>query len=233
VGVPIVDLSSGLYAAIAMLAALAHRDQTGEGNYIDIAMLDVQVAMLSNQAMNYLISGNTPHRLGNAHPNIQPQDIFRCSDGLIALAVGNDGQFVKLCTVLESDELAMNTKFATNAERLRNLPELRQLIGEKLGTDTRQAWAAKFEAVGVPCGPINSIDEVFAEPQVEHRGMLINVPHPLSGTVPLVRSPIRYTNSDLTFDVPPPTMGQHTDDILASIGRDSDEVARLREARII
>lgn len=218
VGVPIVDIMTGMYATIGVLSALARRAETGEGEYVDIAMLDVQVAFLANQAMNYLVSGNAPGRSGNRHPNIQPQDVFRCRDGHLVLAVGNDGQFRKLCEVIARTELADDERFATNAQRVCNLPELLAIIREALLADDLAVWLARLEAVAVPCGPINTIPMVFDDEQVKHRAMLRHLPHPVSGTVPQVVSPIRLRNAPLAFDRAPPTLGQHTDEVLRELG---------------
>lgn len=218
VGVPIVDIMTGMYATVGILAALARRSETGEGDYIDVAMLDVQVAFLANQAMNYLVSGKTPARNGNKHPNIQPQDVFKCRDGYLVLAVGNDGQFRKFCDVIAHPELADDERFATNAQRVRNLPPLLAIIREALLGDDLAVWLAKLDAATVPCGPINTIPMVFEDAQVKHREMLRHLPHPVSGTVPQVVSPIRLRNAPLSFDRAPPTLGQHTDQVLRELG---------------
>ncbi|MFL6704443.1 MAG: CaiB/BaiF CoA transferase family protein [Paraburkholderia graminis] len=218
VGVPIVDIMTGMYATVGILAALANRAQTGEGEYIDLAMLDVQVAFLANQAMNYLVSGKPPARNGNKHPNIQPQDVFRCRDGYLVLAVGNDGQFRKFAEVIGHAELADDERFATNAQRVRNLPALHALISAALVEDDLAVWLAKLDAATVPCGPINTIPMVFDDAQVKHREMLRHLPHPVSGTVPQVVSPLRLRNAPLAFDRAPPTLGQHTDEVLRELG---------------
>jgi glutaryl-CoA transferase len=218
VGVPIVDIMSGMYAAIAVLAALARRNETGRGDCIDIGMLDVGVACLANQAMNYLVSGKVPRRTGNAHPNIQPQDVFATRDGHMVLVVGNDGQFAKCCEVLERPQWASDERFAKNAGRVRNLAVLRPLIAEILRTRDTADWIARLEAAGVPCGPINTVPQVFEEEQVRHRGMLADIAHPLAGTVPQVVSPMRFTDAPLTFERAPPLLGEHTAEILRELG---------------
>lgn len=218
IGVPIVDIMTGMYASVAVLAALARRNETGKGDTIDIAMLDVQTAFLANQAMNYLVSGKTPVRNGNKHPNIQPQDVFKCRDGHIVIAVGNDGQFEKFCTVLGMDGWAENPDFATNAARVTNLPVLHSEITKRLGANDLDHWITALSAKGVPCGPINTIPRVFEDPQVKHRGLLRDINHPLSGTVPQVTSPMRFEDAPLSFDNPPPLLGQHTDEVLSELG---------------
>jgi crotonobetainyl-CoA:carnitine CoA-transferase CaiB-like acyl-CoA transferase len=233
VGIPIVDLTTGMYAAVAVLAALAGREVSGKGDYIDVGMLDVQVAMLCNQAMNYLTSGRTPKRTGTAHPNIQPQDTFACRDGNIVLAVGNDGQFAKLCEVLGRRELASDERFAKNAARVRNQETLTPLLREEFARRDRKTLVEALETAGVPCGPINTIPEVFEEAQVKHRKMLINVPHPLAGTVPLVASPMRFTEAPLKHDRAPPLLGEHTIEILRDLGFDDRQIESLKQDRII
>jgi crotonobetainyl-CoA:carnitine CoA-transferase CaiB-like acyl-CoA transferase len=218
VGVPIVDIMSGMYAAIAVLAALARRNETGRGDYIDIGMLDVGVACLANQAMNHLVSGKVPRRTGNAHPNIQPQDVFASRDGHMVLVVGNDGQFAKCCEVLERPEWAGDDRFARNAGRVRNRLVLTPLIAEILLKRDTADWIARFEAAGVPCGPINTVPQVFQDEQVRHRGMLADIPHPLAGTVPQVVSPMRFTDAPLAFERAPPLLGEHTAEILRELG---------------
>jgi crotonobetainyl-CoA:carnitine CoA-transferase CaiB-like acyl-CoA transferase len=218
VGVPIVDLMTGMYAAVGVLAALARRNETGQGDYIDLAMLDVQAAFLANQAMNWLVSGNVPKRGGNRHPNIQPQDVFPCADGFVALAVGNDGQFAKLAEILGHAEWSRDERFATNPSRVRNHPALDPLLRAEFSKRTRVELAAALEAAGVPCSPINTVPEVFAEPQVQHRRMLRELPHPAAGRVPQVVSPLNFTNAPLAFDRGPPLLGEQTEEVLREFG---------------
>ncbi|MBI0538006.1 CoA transferase [Roseomonas sp. KE2513] len=233
VGVPIVDLMTGMYAAVAVLAAIARRDQTGTGDTIDLAMLDVSAAFLANQSMNWLLSGRAPKRGGNRHPNIQPQDVFPCSDGQLVLAVGNDGQFRKLCGALGRPDWAEDERFATNAARVRNNPVLTPLLSERFREFERAPLMAALDAAGVPCAPINSVPEVFEDPQLRHREMLRHLPHPVAGTVPQVVSPLRFAEAALRFDRAPPTLGQHTAEVLAELGMDEEAVAGLAAQGVI
>ena len=233
VGIPIVDLMTGMYTAVAVLAALARRHETGRGEYIDIAMLDVQVAALSNQAMNYLVSGRVPRRNGNAHPNIQPQDVYACADGDVILVVGNDGQFAKLCEVLGRPEWITDDRYATNAQRVRNIAALSALLDEAFGEWERDKLIAALDTAGVPCGPINSVADVFKEPQVLARDMLRRVPHPAGVDVTLVASPIRFDGDTLPIQSAPPVLGQHSADILSELGYASADIAALRDKEVI
>jgi crotonobetainyl-CoA:carnitine CoA-transferase CaiB-like acyl-CoA transferase len=233
VGVPIVDLTTGLYAVIAILASLERRHATGLGERISIAMLDVQVALLANQAMNFLVTGKAPQRFGNRHPNIQPQNVYRCSDGDIAIAVGSDNQFVSLCDALGIPQLAASERFARNRDRVQNIEDLEATISERLGTSNRDDWVERLTAAGVPCAPINSIAEVFADEQVRHRGMHVSLPHPSGAIVPQVASPLVFDSVDLTPTMRPPMLGEHTDEILRQIGRDDADIAKLRETGAI
>jgi len=220
-GVPIVDLMTGMYAAVGILAALARREQTGSGETIDLAMFDVSAALLSNQAMNHLISGATPGRGGNRHPNIQPQDVFPCADGHFVLAVGNDGQFASLCEVIGLAHLARDERYATNRARVSANAELTAILRDAFARFDKVDIVARLEAAGVPCAPINTVPQVFAEPQLHHRGMLRQLPHPLSGSVPSVVSPLRFADNPLRYDRAPPLLGEHTEEVLAELGRRS------------
>jgi crotonobetainyl-CoA:carnitine CoA-transferase CaiB-like acyl-CoA transferase len=218
VGVPVVDLMTGMYATVAILAALARRAETGQGETIDLAMLDVAATFLANQAMNHLVSGKTPQRGGNRHPNIQPQDVFVASDGHFVLAVGNDGQFARLCEVIGDASLAHAPRFATNAARVRANADLTALLSAAFAAWKRDALVAALDAAGVPAAPINTIPQVFADPQLQHRGMLRHLPHPLAGSVPQVVSPIKLADAPLHFDRAPPLLGQHTQEVLRELG---------------
>lgn len=218
VGLPIVDLMTGMYAAVAILASLTRRAETGEGETIDLAMFDVATGFLSNQAMNFLISGNPVVRTGNRHPNIQPQDVFSCADGNFVLAVGNDGQFAKLAAVLGQAELAQDERFKTNRARVAHHTELNEILVKAFAPFTREGITAALETAGVPAAPINQVHEVFEDPQAKHRGMLQHLPHPLAGTVPQVVSPMRFQDAPLHFDRSPPLLGQHNNEVLAEIG---------------
>ncbi|MCJ0761614.1 CaiB/BaiF CoA transferase family protein [Variovorax terrae] len=233
VGVPIVDLMTGMYAAVAVLAALARRNETGLGETIDIGMLDVQVAALSNQAMNYLISERVPARNGNAHPNIQPQDVYACADGDVILVVGNDGQFSKLCEVLGQEAWTQDERFALNAQRVRNISILAPLLRERLLTWKRETLIQALDTAGVPCGPINSVAEVFQDAQVLSRELLRKVPHPCGVDVPQVANPMRFGGAALSMPAAPPQLGAHSEAILAELGYNSADMAMLRAEKVI
>jgi crotonobetainyl-CoA:carnitine CoA-transferase CaiB-like acyl-CoA transferase len=233
VGVPIIDIMTGMYTAISVLAALARRDACGRGEYIDIGMLDVAVATLCNQAMNYLISRRIPRRNGNLHPNIQPQDVFACSDGSIVVVVGNDGQFAKFCEALGEARLAEDERFSTNAGRVTHRDELLSLVRQVLARHNRRHWVDRFALLGVPCAPINDIREVFEDEQVRHRQMLRELPHPLAGSVPQVVSPMHFREAPLEYERAPPLAGEHTEEILREIGVQAEEMSSLRGLGVI
>ncbi|MCD2342999.1 CoA transferase [Ideonella azotifigens] len=214
VGVALVDIMTGLYATIGVLAALQHRHTSGEGQHIDLALLDVQVATLANQAANFLTSGKAPQRMGNAHPNIVPYQDFPTADGDMILAVGNDGQFAKLCAVAGHAEWATDERFATNPARVANRVVLIPLLRQATVMKTTTEWMALLEPAGVPCGPINRLGEVFADPQVIARGMKLAMPHPAFGSVPLVANPIRLSASPVQYRQAPAQLGEHTAEVL-------------------
>ncbi|HJV86303.1 MAG TPA: CaiB/BaiF CoA-transferase family protein [Noviherbaspirillum sp.] len=233
-GVAIADLMTGMYATIAVLSALAHRDRTGEGQYIDMALLDVQVAMLANMNTNYLASGNPPKRWGNAHPNIVPYQTFATSDGHIIVAVGNDGQYRRFVEAGGRPELAVDERFATNPMRVQHRDTLVPILAEMVKTKTKQQWIDALEAAGVPCGPINKLDEVFENPQVQARGMRIDLPHPTGAGVKLVGSPVKMSQTPPRYDMPPPMLGQHTQEILRDVlGQSEEQIAALRTKGVV
>ena len=234
VGVAVADVFTGLYAAIAILGALAHRDRTGAGQHIDLALLDTQVAVLANQAMNYLVTGVAPQRLGNSHPNIVPYQVFATSDGYIIVAVGNETQFARMCEVIERPDLASDERFATNAARVNHRGEIVAILHGIFVTRTMRDWLDALERVGVPCGPINTIADVFADPQVQARGLRLDLPHPAIGTVPSVANPIKYSATPISYRSAPPMLGADTDEVLREMaGLTSAEIARLRQAGIV
>jgi len=233
-GVALTDLMTGMYSTIAILAALTHRDRTGEGQYIDMALLDVQVAMLANMGSNYLNSGKPPKRWGNAHANIVPYQTFACSDGYIIVATGNDGQYQKFVEVGGRADLATHERYATNPLRVKNRDELVPVLAEMVKAKPRDWWIEQLEAVGVPCGPINDLHDVFQNPQVQARGMVVETPHPTAGTVKLVRSPMRLSASPAETDVAPPLLGQHTEEVLRNVlGRSESDIATLRDKGVV
>ncbi|MES2902094.1 MAG: CaiB/BaiF CoA-transferase family protein [Pseudomonadota bacterium] len=229
VGVALTDLMTGMYATVAVLAALTHRDRSGQGQHIDMALLDTQVAMLANVGSNYLNSGKAPQRWGNAHANIVPYQTFAASDGHLIVATGNDGQYQKFVEAGERPELARDERFATNPQRVKNRDLLVPLLAEMVKTRTRAHWIEQLEAVGVPCGPINDVGEVFANPQVKARGVAIEMEHPAAGKVKLVRSPMKLSLTPAQADRAPPMLGQHTDEVLREVlGRSDSDIASLR-----
>ena len=215
VGVALTDILTGLYASNAILAALAERERSGQGQYIDLALLDVQIACLGNQALNYLTTGVPPRRLGNAHPNIVPYQDFPTADGDIILTVGNDGQFRKFCEVAGHPEWATDPRFVSNAARVANRAELIPLIRQVTVFRTTAEWIAALEQAGVPCGPINDLAQVFADPQVQARGTRIRMAHPLAGEVDLVANPIRLSRTPVDYRRPPPLLGEHNSEVFA------------------
>jgi crotonobetainyl-CoA:carnitine CoA-transferase CaiB-like acyl-CoA transferase len=221
VGVAVVDLFTGLYASNAILAALMHTRATGEGQSIDIALFDVQAAMLANQATNYFVSGTAPTRMGNAHPNLAPYQPFPCSDGMVVIAVGNDGQFRALAKALGVAPMGADPRFATNALRVQHRAELSPTLSALTAGFTMKALMAALEAAGVPCGPVNTIDQVFEEPQALHRGLTVEQSRPdLAAPIRTVASPIRLSKTPVRYDVPPPRLGQDTDAVLAGLKAD-------------
>lgn len=232
VGVGIADVMCGMYASTSILAALRHRDRTGEGQHIDCALLDTQIAWLVNEGANYLLSGKRPVRLGNEHPNIVPYKVFASADGFVILAVGNDSQFQKWCTFAGADELAGDPRYQTNSLRVRNRVALYEAMPAYMARKTTAEWVDGLAGIGVPCSPVNNIDEVFEDPQVQHRGMRIEMAHDLaeSGKVPLIANPVKFSKTPVQYRHAPPYLGQHTDEVLAEVlGCDEAELARLAE----
>jgi crotonobetainyl-CoA:carnitine CoA-transferase CaiB-like acyl-CoA transferase len=234
VGVALTDILTGLHASVAVLAALNHRHASGEGQHIDLALLDVQVACLANQALNYLTTGVAPRRLGNAHPNIVPYQDFPTADGDFILTVGNDGQFRRFCEVAGHPEWADDPRFASNSARVAHRGELIPLIRQATVFRTTAEWVAALEEAGVPCGPINDLAQVFADPQVLARGMRVDLAHPLAGSAPGVASPLRLSATPVEYRNAPPLLGEHTETILAErLGLDGETIADLRARGVI
>jgi len=234
VGVAVADLMCGMYGVAAVLAALNERRDSGRGQFIDLSLLDTQVAWLANQNLNYLVSGEAPGRRGTAHPNIVPYQAFRTSDGFLMLAVGNDAQFARFCAVAGAAELAADPRFATNQNRVAHRAELVPRIEAILRARTSAAWLADLRKARVPCGPINDIAQVFAEPQVLHRQLRLDLPHPFAGSVPGVRNPVLFSRTPLEYDRSPPPLGADTDEVLRQrLGLDSGAVAALRSRGVV
>ena len=233
VGVAVADLFTGMYATVAILAALRHRDATGEGQIIDMALLDTQVAMLANLGANYLVTRQAPQRAGNAHQNIVPYQVFEVADGHLIVAVGNDAQFARFCTVAGCSELAPDPRFATNANRVRHREILVPLLADRLKLRSRADWLTALEAAKVPCGPINDLADVFADPQVRERGMTVSLPHPHNDALELVASPMKLSATPVQLRRPPPLLGQHTDEVLAEMGVDAARRQQLRTRGVI
>jgi formyl-CoA transferase len=234
VGVAIVDITSAMFATTSILAALHERERSGQGQYVDIALLDSQVAWLANVASNYLVSGKRPARYGNAHPNIVPYELFRTSDGWIAVGVGTDRQWQRLCTLAGWDDLAVDERFSTNPLRVEHRDLLVRVLQERFQTWTSEEWYDMLVEASVPCAPINYIDEVFADPQVLARDMLVELPHPTAGAVKLVGSPLNLSRTPVSIEEPPPLLGQHTEEVLSTyLGCTPDDLASLQEENVI
>jgi crotonobetainyl-CoA:carnitine CoA-transferase CaiB-like acyl-CoA transferase len=233
-GIPIADLITGMYATIAVCAALAHRAETGVGQHLDLALLDSLVAVLANQGANYLATGVSPKRLGNAHPNIVPYQAFKTADGDVILACGNDNLFRKFCEVADCRDLAVDPRFATNDKRVVHRAELDAILAGVFAKRTTRDWVEALEAAGVPNGPINTLEQVFAEPQAIARGLRLELAHPAAGQVSLVRSPMRFSTTPIEHERPPPLLGQHTDEILRGVlGLSEPEIAKLRADGVV
>lgn len=234
VGVALTDILTGMYATTAIQAAIIEREKSGLGQQIDLALLDVQVACLANQGMNYLVGHETPKRMGNAHPNIVPYQTFQSADGFIILTVGNDSQFADFCEVAQCQALLQDPRFTTNQARVNN----REIVIEQLATiikvKTSDFWLQQLEIKGVPCGPINDIAQVFDNPQIKHRKMLNELTHPENGKVPTVSNPINFSRTPIVYHQAPPNLGEHTDEVLTELlGYDTGVIGKLRQSKII
>jgi len=221
-GVAVTDLFTGMYATVAILGALQERHNSGLGQHIDIALLDCHVAMLANQALNYMTSGVPPKRAGNAHQNVVPYQVFAASDGHLIVAVGNDSQFRSYCQVMNRPDLATHPDYVTNTQRLINRDALIAELEAIMLTRTRDEWIADLQKAGVPSGPINNLKQVFEEPQVKAREIWRTIPHPVAGSAPTTASPIRYSETPIQYRMAPPLLGQHTDQILEELGLKGD-----------
>ena len=234
VGVALSDILTGLYTTIGALSALAMREKTGKGQHVDMALLDVTIASMANQAMNYLIAGKAPTMMGNAHPNIVPYEAYKAADHYIILAVGNDAQFRRFCEVAGRIDLADDTQYATNRGRVENREVLGPILNEIIEAKTRSFWLEELEKVGVPCGPINNLEQIFDDPHVQARGARQEVSHPVAGTLPSVANPIRFSETPIEYAIAPPTLGQHTDEILQSLLSLSEkQIEDLRKQGIV
>lgn len=234
VGVALADIMTGMYASTAILAALTHRAETGVGQHIDLGLLDVQVGVLSNQAMNYLHTGKLPKRMGNAHPNVVPYQDFPTDDGYMILALGNDSQFARLAQAIDKPEWADDPRFSTNAQRVNNRDILISALSDITRSRTTKEWISLFETLGVPCGPINNLEQVFDDPQVVARNMQISMQHPRYGDMPLVANPIRLSETPVQYRNAPPALGEHTVEVLSRLlGIDPEHLNQLHQDKIV
>lgn len=232
-GVAVTDLFTGLYASNAICAALLARERSGEGQAIDLALFDCALAMLANINMNWLVGGETPPRLGNAHPNIVPYQVFATSDGHFILACGNDSQFARIAELCGHAEWAADPRFARNADRVAHRAELVPLLAEVFVTRTRDEWLAALDAAGVPNGPINTVDQAFADPQIVARGMRLDLPDAQGTPVPQVACPIQLSGTPVVYHAAPPALGQHTEAVLMTLGKSAEEIAQLRQNGVV
>jgi len=233
-GVPVADIITGMYASIAICAALASRAETGKGQHLDLALLDSQIALLAYQNTNYFATGAPPKRIGNLHPNIVPYQPFKTADGDVILACGNDNLYRKFCEAAGCPELAADPRYATNAKRVENRAELNRVLQGVFARKTTREWVALLEAAGVPNGPINNVAQVFEEPQVKARGIRLKLDHPAAGALDSVASPMRFSGTPLAFERAPPLLGQHTDEVLRGLlGKSDAELAKLRADGVV
>ncbi len=231
-GVAVTDLMTGMYSTVGILAALHERSRSGLGQHIDMALLDCQVSMLANQNLNYMTSGVAPKRAGNAHQNLVPYQVFAASDGHLIVAVGNDSQFRNYCGAIGLPELSADPRFSTNPQRVKNREELVPLLAERMATGERDHWLAALEGVGVPAGPINTLDQVYEDPHVLARGMRRELPHPAAGKVPMAASPLKFSGSPVEYRRPPPMLGEHTGQVLSErLGLSAEEIQALAQSR--
>jgi formyl-CoA transferase len=234
VGIAVTDVLTGMYASLAVTAAIAYRQVTGLGQYIDMALLDTLVAFNANQISNYWCSGEIPRRYGNAHANIVPYEVFPAADGHIILAVGNDSQFASFCRVAGREELARDPRFSTNPQRVTNRGVLIPIVQEIVRKRPKSDWIDALEAAGVPCGPINNMQEVFENPQVRHRGMRVDIPHPAGVACATVASPMRFSETPVTYAMPPPLLGEHTREVLSGVlGLSDSEIEALAAEGVV
>ncbi|MBB1597422.1 CaiB/BaiF CoA-transferase family protein [Achromobacter sp. UMC46] len=231
-GVAVADLMTGMYSTVGILAALLERANSGLGQHIDMALLDCQVSMLANQNLNFMTSGVAPKRAGNAHQNLVPYQVFAAADGHLIVAVGNDSQFRNYCGAIGLPELSADPRFSTNPQRVKNRAELVPLLTERMATGGRDHWLAALEAVGVPAGPINTLDQVYEDPHVLARGMKRELPHPAAGRVPMAASPLKFSDSPVEYRRPPPMLGEHTAQVLAEkLGLSAEDIQALAQSQ--
>ena len=233
-GVPVADIITGMYASIAICAAIAHRAETGVGQHLDLALLDSQIALLAYQNTNYFATGVAPKRIGNLHPNIVPYQPFKTADGDVILACGNDNLYRKFCEAAGCTELATDARFINNGKRVEHRAELTRLLGEVFSKRTTRNWVTLLEAAGVPNGPINTLAQVYEEPQVKARGIRVEMPHPVAGSVSTVASPMRFSATPVEYKQAPPVLGEHTEEVLQQIlGKTAQEMTQLRSDGIV
>jgi crotonobetainyl-CoA:carnitine CoA-transferase CaiB-like acyl-CoA transferase len=233
-GVSVADITTGLYSTIAILGALTHRERTGDGQHLDMALLDCATSILANQALTYFNTGIAPVRVGNRHPSVVPYQPFQTSDGHLIIAVGNDGQFERLCGVLGMPEVAADERYAKGSGRIKAQPELAAMIAPLVLEKTTEEWLEIFNGVSVPCGPINNVEDVFNDPQIAHREMRISQPHSKAGSVDLLGSPLNFSATPVEYQGGPPVMGEHTSDVLRDILElDDEQIAKLQTDGIV